>query len=120
MDEGRGNLLAPQTILPVQFLSLTHGDPAWSGEQRLMAAMLEDAIAIYLEPTAARTSQARHVARQARRWLQSNDRTWVFSSFRVCEALDLDPNAIRRFLRSRRGGEMPVRPGDAAVPSHRS
>lgn len=85
-----------------------------------MAAMLEDAIAIYLKPTAARTSQARHVARQARRWLRSDDRAWVFSFLRVCGALDLDPNAIRRFLRSGRGGERPIGPGDAAVPSHRS
>ena len=116
MDEGRRDLLAPHTILPMQFLGLAR---AWSGEQCLMAAMLEDAIATYLKPTTAGTSQARHVARQARRWLRSDDRAWVFSFLRVCEALDLDPNAIRRFLRSRRGGEMPIEPGDAAGPSHR-
>jgi hypothetical protein len=117
MHEERGHLLAPQTILPVQFLRLTHGDRAWSGEQCLMAAMLEDAIASYLKPRAARTSQARHVARQARRWLRGDDRAWVFSFLRVCEALDLDPSAIRRFVRSHRGGEMPVQPGDAVLRS---
>ena len=110
MEECLPELLEPQTVLPVQFFSRAHCNPPWSGERCLMAAMLEDAIAIYLQPAPPRTSQARHVSREARRWLHSNNRSWVFSFLRICEALDLDPNAIRQRLRSRRGEGMPASP----------
>jgi hypothetical protein len=115
MEEWLPGLLEPHTVLPVQFFSRAHCNPAWSGEQCLMAAMLEDAIAIYLRPAPPRTSQARHVSREARRWLRSNNRSWVFSFLRICEALDLDPNAIRQRLRSLRGDGSPPSPGDTDV-----
>ena len=34
--------------------------------------------------------------REAREWVGSRDTTWPFAFERICEALDLDPNGIRR------------------------
>ena len=104
-EERLSDLLEPSIVLPAQFYALAPGNRGWGGEQCLMAAVLEDAIAIYLKPTPSGTSQARHVLRDARQWLHSEDRSWVFSFLRVCEALDLDPDAIRRSLRRSRRGD---------------
>lgn len=98
----------PCTILPAQFFTGRQRNRACTGEQCLMAAILEDAVALYLSPKLPRTSKAFHVLREARRWVRSSDRSWVFSFLRICEALDLDPNAIRRGLRIRNGEEVVV------------
>src|SRR6516164_3970897 len=100
-EERGGPLLEPNTILPIQFFS-TRGACRWTGEQRLMAAILEDAIAVYSKSSAPKGSKARQILRETERWLRSKDRTWTFSFLRVCEMLSLDPVAIRRTLRERR------------------
>ena len=100
-EERGGPLLEPNTILPIQFFS-TRGACRWTGEQRLMAAILEDAIAVYSKSSAPKGSKARQILRETERWLRSKDRTWTFSFLRVCEMLSLDPVAIRRALRDRR------------------
>jgi hypothetical protein len=119
MEERLPGLLEPHSILPVQFFTRRQGERAWTREQCLIAAILEDAIEIYVNPTppwrskVRRTSKTRQVSLEARRWVHSNDRTWMFSFLRICEALDLDPNAIRRGLRIRRGEE-PLAPPRAS------
>jgi hypothetical protein len=100
-EERGGQFLEPNTILPIQFFS-QRGASRWTGEQRLMAAILEDAIAVYSKTSLPKGSKARQVLRETERWLRSRDRTWTFSFLRVCEMLSLDPVAIRRTLRERR------------------
>jgi hypothetical protein len=103
-ERGLGKLLEPNTVLPIQFFS-QRGTSRWTGEQRLMAAILEDAIAVYSKSSAPKGSKARQVLRETERWLRSRDRTWTFSFMRVCEMLSLDPVAILRVLRERRDGQ---------------
>jgi len=98
-------LFEPHTILPEQYFTRLQRGTGWSGEQRLMAAILEDAVAVSSKPVAPSTSKARHVLRETLRWLRCNDRTWTFSFLRICETLDLDPSAIRRAIRILRGEE---------------
>jgi hypothetical protein len=105
-ERGGGKLLEPNTILPIQFFS-QRGTSRWTGEQRLMAAILEDAIAVYSKSSAPKGSKARQVLRETERWLRSRDRTWTFSFLRVCEMLSLDPVAILRTLRERRDRQSP-------------
>jgi hypothetical protein len=81
------------------------GTSRWTGEQRLMAAILEEAIAGYSKSSAPKGSQARQILRDTERWLRSKDQTWTFSFLRVCEMLSLDPVAIRRALRERRDSQ---------------
>jgi len=109
-------LFEPHTILPVQFFTRLQRNAAWTGEQRLMAAILEDAIAVCCKPEAPKTSKGRTLLREILRWVRSNDRTWTFSFLRICEMLDMDPSAIRRGLRIRRGEEPQVRPETSAAP----
>src|SRR5262245_22518595 len=103
-------LFEPLAILPVQYCTRNRS-ATWSAEQRLMAAILEDAITVCSKRTAPKTSKAKQVLREALRWLRSNDRTWMFSFLRICETLDLEPTAIRRGVRILRGEEAPLLAG---------
>jgi len=60
------------------------------GELRLMAAVLEDAINIVRKRPRSRAG------REAREWLASRDASWPFAYERICEALDLDADTVRR------------------------
>jgi len=99
--------LEPHLVLPQQFFR----KPKWTGEQRLMAAILEDAV---------RTCQrggSPSLMRKTIAWIESSDRKWVFSFLNICGALHLDPGRIRSALvRSRR----PERtPSVASEPAYR-
>jgi hypothetical protein len=94
-------LCETHAILPVQFWL----ESARTGEQRLMAAVLEDAIALHFKsmpPDTAKRSKFQQEQAQADYWLRSNDRASVFSFLRICEALNLDPQCLRRGLRTLR------------------
>jgi hypothetical protein len=91
--------LEPRALMPAQFFTHRERRNAQDGIRRLMYAILEDAVSVYTgevrSPRQSRTFQ------QTRRWIDSNDRQWVFSFLRICEALDLDPEYIRRGVRMR-------------------
>jgi hypothetical protein len=96
-------LCEPHAILPVQFC--LESAKVRTGEQRLMAAVLEDAIALHFKsmpPDTAKRSKFQQEQAQADYWLRSNDRASVFSFLRICEALNLDPQYLRRGLRTLR------------------
>jgi hypothetical protein len=60
------------------------------GELRLMAAVLEDAVNVLRKRPRSRAG------REAREWFASRDASWPFAYERICEALDLDPDRVRR------------------------
>ena len=73
-----------------------------TAEQRLMAAVLEDAVDVYRHPRANR----HRLVRETEAWFRSDDPRYVFSFARICKALDLDPRAIRAALEQERPGHM--------------
>jgi hypothetical protein len=53
------------------------------------------------------TRDKRRLYFRARRWFESEDRTWVFSFLRITEALGIEPELVKRSLRaSRRATEL--------------
>jgi hypothetical protein len=123
MEDKLPGLFEPHTVLPVQYFTRLQRSAAKSGEQRLMVAILEDAVAVCSRANAPKTSKGRQVLRETLRWIRSNDRTWMFSFLRVCDMLDLDASAIRRGIRIMRGEEAapasrrPARdPGETELP----
>ena len=114
-DELLPSLFDPHIILPVQFFTQLQRSSAWTGEQRLMAAILDDAIAICCKPNPPTTSKGRTLLRETLRWVRSNDCRWIFSFLRICEMLDVDPSAIRRGIRIRRGEEVEATPLSVVV-----
>jgi hypothetical protein len=75
------------------------------GEMRLMAAVLEDAIGVLRKRPRSRAG------REAREWMLSRDTSHPFAYERICEALDLDADCVRRGV-ALNGNlvRMPVRP----------
>ena len=60
------------------------------GELRLMVAVLEDAINVLRKRPRSRAG------REAREWVTSKDASWPFAFERICDALDLDVESVRR------------------------
>jgi hypothetical protein len=68
-------------------------------EQRLMIALMRDSIRCIEKYRRARdTVGKRHFAEESR-WVLSNDRDWLYAFVRICEVLDLEPDAVRCSLR---------------------
>jgi hypothetical protein len=82
-----------------------------SPERRLMLAILEDAMLI------ARSAAARstRLARETEAWSNDDDRTWLFAFRNVCDALDLDADAVRRQFHAERARTVPAAPQPRAV-----
>ena len=91
-------LFVPEIILQSQFLSERASLSRLTGEYRLALAILQDAIQICCMAGSGRRSL--RLRGEAARWLHSGDRSWCFSFERICEALELDADCVRRSLRS--------------------
>jgi hypothetical protein len=65
-------------------------------EELLMIAVLNDALKCLEKHRFATERQAYQLFRQARRWFLAGDTSWLYSFERICAALDLDANRLRR------------------------
>ena len=91
--------LAPDTLLPAQFFGAMRQTAQLDGERRLMIAVLEDAVNVYLKQVLATDPKARQLFVDAEEWIMADDPTWFFSFTNVCNTLDLDADYIRTGLR---------------------
>jgi hypothetical protein len=92
-------------VLPSQFYRRLKRKVTNRGELQLITAILDDACATYCKHRNARDSEGRRLFQDAKRWVESTDRTWALSFERVCKLLALDPAQVRARLRTaRRGG----------------
>jgi hypothetical protein len=89
-----GFLVPAQFFLPAQ-RSLV----CWKGEQRLLFAVLQDAVACWFRYRDVQTRRGRRLFDETAAWFASPDRDWLYAFERICEMLDLNPDYIRRGLR---------------------
>lgn len=85
-------------ILPCQYHDLS-GGYRLTGEQRLMLALLADAINVYQKGALSRASRARRLYADAERWIMSDPRgvkTLAFTT--VCDALGINAALLRHRL----------------------
>jgi len=98
-EEQLSTLLEPDVMVPEQFFAgPRRGEER--GEHRLMAAILDDAVLTYCMSQVARARGGWRAEREAGEWIESTDRSWIFSFERICDALDLDAECIRRGVRA--------------------
>ena len=64
-----------------------------------MAAILMDAIRCFQTYLLSSRPRERRLFKEAEEWIDQTDPAYVFSFFRICEALGLDPGYIREGLR---------------------
>ena len=84
------------SILPEQFFTdrRKYDDPI----QRLMFAVLDDAIRCYQNNLAVPRPQARYLLAEAKEWLFRVPSSGPFSFESICEVLDIDARRLRRAL----------------------
>jgi hypothetical protein len=104
----------PAALLPEQFHDAPQALYQKRGEAALMRAVLEDALACFQNQCGASGVRAQRLAKEAEEWLFSDETVWPFAFVNICEALGLEPTALRRTLRQWR-----QRPGSPRVSKRR-
>src|SRR5262245_10537114 len=100
--ERSGGLFAPETVLPSQYFDRLRRRTDLSGEQRLMCAIIEDAVDMYVKHAAARQPAHQKLFEEAERWIESDERGWLYSFEAICDHLGLEPGWVRAGLRARK------------------
>lgn len=90
------NVLEPWLVLPTQLANGEH--VRLSGETRLMAAVLADAIQTFLKYRGSRTANGQVLFRETESWFLDRDRGWLLSFESVCDALQIHAGCLRRGL----------------------
>jgi len=93
------SLTASDLILPSQFFEL-FGKSRFTSEQRLMLAVLADAINILQDCRGAFNARKRRLFVEAARWVMVRGGSVPFSFDNVCDALEISPEALRSRLSS--------------------
>jgi hypothetical protein len=83
-------------------------------ERNLLLAVLTDAIVRYQALATVSDAARRRDLGEAERWISSNDRQWPCSFVNVCEALGIEPTALRGALATWRDAHVPRRTGGSA------
>jgi hypothetical protein len=95
-DTAVERLVGLNQVLPCQYYDVSGGHRL-TGEQRLMLALLADAINVYQQGVLSRNTRKRLLFIDAERWITAgakNHHALGFDS--VCDALGIDPGMLRR------------------------
>jgi hypothetical protein len=85
-------------ILPSQYFEL-HAGNRFSAEQRLMLAMLADALNVYRRGVLSRATRKRLLYLDAERWIMAGgENAHAFGFETVCDALGINAAVLRRNL----------------------
>jgi hypothetical protein len=97
--EGLPGAFQPDVMLPIQFYEAMHRKHLLEREKLLMFAVLEDAVESYMKYSDSPTKKGQKRFREAEEWIEHQDKVWLFSFDNVCEALEIDPEYLRRGLK---------------------
>ncbi|HTQ23118.1 MAG TPA: hypothetical protein VMI09_00370 [Candidatus Binataceae bacterium] len=95
--ETQDSFTASDLILPSQFFELV-GKSRFTSEQRLMLAVLADAINILQDWRGSFSPRKRRLFIEAARWVMARGSHVPFSFDNVCDALEISPEALRHRL----------------------
>jgi len=101
IQEYLGGQFEPDTLLPVQYNEIMRRRSALEGEQKLMFAVLRDAVESYLKHMNAKSRRRRLLFYEVQNWMSAKNRVGLFSYRTLCESLGIDHKALRAALESR-------------------
>jgi len=115
LEEIAGPVIQPDTLLPSQFFTSLRQKVFVEGEKRLMAAVLADAVEVYMKQAFNTDPRAHQLFLDAEVWIFSDEPgPWFFSFNNISDMLGLEPEYIRRGLLEWRSKRVPtIRPSDA-------
>jgi hypothetical protein len=70
----------------------------YGGEERLMLAVLQDAVECFQEHALAQYVWEKKLFQEAEDWILEKNSNWFFSFENICETLQLNPDYIRKGL----------------------
>ena len=92
-------LFEPDVLLPAQYFAAFRRAGGLERERLLMLAVLEDAVDCYQKFAHARDPRGVQMFEEAREWVSSADRSWLFSFENICDTLEISAEYVRRGLR---------------------
>lgn len=95
-------LLLGSVILPVQYYDQIRPPRMLGGEQRLMFAVLEDAVREYLQSGDPQNFHELVQRRELEQWFAAYDQSGVFTFEILCETFGIDAQRLWKSLQSRR------------------
>ncbi|RMD82648.1 MAG: hypothetical protein D6815_08705 [Candidatus Dadabacteria bacterium] len=94
-------MIEPDTMTPSQFFDRVFTETTMVPEKRLMLAVLEDAIASFQRNFIQCTDDSDELHDDdVEAWLESDDMSWPFSFASICQALNMEPEYLRKGLRN--------------------
>jgi hypothetical protein len=90
-------MFQPDPLLSLQYFE-DRSRKTLEPEERLVLAILEDAIDCFQENHLARQGRRKRLFDDAREWLFEDEGDWVFGFDNVCAVLGFDPKYIREGL----------------------
>ena len=95
-----GSLFSCGFLVPAQFFTPPQQSHLfWRGEQRLLFAVLQDAVACWFRYRDTLIRRGHRLFGETVAWFESSDTSWLYAFERICGILGLDPEYIRRGLR---------------------
>lgn len=89
-------LVMDEIITPEQFFtSVRQSAASWTGEQRLLLAVLEDAVSNFLRYKGSCTTRGKRLFREECEWFWSHEKRYLYAFETICDYLHLDPDYLR-------------------------
>jgi hypothetical protein len=101
---------APDFLVPAQFYDLTRRRASLDGETRLVFAILEDAVRIFVKNSTAPGGYRRALFYEVANWFRTSDgpqHPFTFSY--VCDVLGVDPEYLLGCIRSLKAEDLPTK-----------
>jgi hypothetical protein len=93
-------LETPAVMLPAQYYGAIAGPRHGDGARDLMLAVLEDGIRTYVINREGKTARQRRLFEEVKDWIDARGDLSPFSFDTICEAFDIEPDALRRRMSS--------------------
>jgi hypothetical protein len=85
----------PDVLTAHRFLKVYHQKGQLGPEERLMFAVLTDAIECFQKYFDAHSRRCRALFGEAASWIESTDSSWPFSFEQICQTLNISPSYLR-------------------------
>ncbi len=116
--QGAGSVFEDDVMLPDQYFARLRSKADYPGEQRLLLAVLEDAVHCFQTNMFARTPRRRHLFEEAEEWLLEDDVEASVTFDSVCDVFGLDVHYVRAGLRRWRDRQRPPAVAELSTREH--
>jgi len=89
------SLFEPDILADHQFLRVFRAKGNLGPEERLMFAVLSDAVECFQKYVGAKGRRCQNLFNDAEAWIKNQDARWPYSFEHICDVLNISPNYLR-------------------------